>query len=302
MIERVLITGGAGFIGSHVVDLLRAENLPVRVMDSLVSGSRENLSADTELVVEDIRTISALEKAMDGVSHVVHLAAQVSVPLSVSDPEHTENVNVSGTRNVLNVARGKGVQRVVLASSAAIYGGDPELPKREDMQPNPLSPYAASKVENEKDAERMSNEGLPTTALRFFNVYGLRQKGDHPYASVVPRFKEVIEAEETVKIFGDGSQTRDFVHVRDVARSILLALRASPEVLGTYNIGSGEVISINELLAHIESRLSRSVEREFLPERPGDLKHSAADISKARRELSYEPTTSIDEGLAELFS
>ncbi len=302
MISRVLVIGGAGFIGSHIVDLLQKEGLPVRVFDSFESGSKDNLPDGIDLVIGDIRDAGAVKEAMRGVSHVVHLAALVSVPLSVAEPKLTHDINTEGTRTVLAAARDAGIQGVVLASSAAVYGDDPEMPKREYMPAKPLSPYAVSKLENERDALKSTEDGIPVIALRFFNVYGPRQKGNHPYASAVARFKEAAESGAPVQIFGDGSQTRDFVHVKDVARAIRAALDAPHAAGGVFNIASGTTVSLNDVLSYIEEARAAAIERIYLPERAGDLKDSSADITRAKHALGYAPQVSVKEGIIELFS
>lgn len=295
---RVLITGGAGFIGSHAATLLTEKGASVCVFDSLVSGKRERVPARANFIQGDIRDRAALDAAMKGVTHVVHLAALVSVPESVRHPAETFAVNVEGTQNVFAAAHAAGVRQVVYASSAAVYGDAPELPKREDMALAPQSPYAESKVQNESDAVRMAAKGFSLMGLRFFNVYGPGQSADHAYASVVPRFIKEARAGQPLPLTGDGSQTRDFIHVSDVARAIAAALESDAN--GVCNIASGDATRISELIDLI--RAAYPVEVQVLPPRPGDILHSVADISRAKEVLHWSPTVSFPDGIRELLS
>lgn len=292
---RVLITGGAGFIGSHVADLLIEDGVEICVFDSFISGRRDHLPVGVTVIEGDIRDQLALEKAMGGMTHVVHLAAQVSVPASIDNPTLTHDVNVIGTRNVLRVACNAGIKRVVYASSAAVYGDHPELPKTEESPLRPRSPYATSKIANETDAE---TSGLSTLGLRFFNVYGPRQEAGHPYASVVPRWVAAARDGRPVELHGDGAQTRDFIHVRDVARAIVLALKSTYE--GVCNIASGVETILRDVLLHLGEILQKDVQLEHKPIRTGDIKRSVAQINRAREKIGFVTEISLREGLRSL--
>lgn len=308
MSERppVLVTGGAGFIGSHLVEALAADGAEVRVFDNLSSGRAENLAdvrGRVDLIVGDIRSPEQLAAAMGGVGTVVHLAALVSVADSVERPAENYEINVQGTVNVLEAARAAGARRVVLASSAAVYGNDPALPKREDMPPAPASPYAAAKLADEYIA-RVHAElyGLETVSLRFFNVYGPRQDPSSPYSGVISRFTDALARGEAPRVFGDGLQTRDFVYVRDVAEAIRLAA-TSPQVGRgeVLNVGTGRASSLMDVLAALTPLAGRAAPPVFEPPRPGDVRHSVADISRIRERLGFVPTVALADGLAELW-
>lgn len=300
--KKVVVTGGAGFIGSQVVRALNDQGVPVVVFDSLISGSAENVPEGVPLIVGDIRDPEALATAFEGASHIVHLAALISVPESVRDPEATRAVNVVGTENVFEAARSANARRVVYASSAAVYGNDPALPKREDMSLDPQSPYAESKIENEAAARELSGtSGIPTIGLRFFNIYGPGQKGNHPYASVIPRWIEAIKNEDSIHVYGDGEQTRDFIAVEDVALAILKALDSSVDRACIYNVASGTQLSLRELRNLLEEVSGRKIEWIQHPEREGDIRHSVADIKAIREDLNFSPKVSLQEGLKTLF-
>ncbi len=300
--KKVVVTGGAGFIGSHLVRALRAQGIQVVVFDSLVSGSAENLPEDVPLIIGDIRDADALAAAFAGATHIVHLAALVSVPESMRDPESTYEVNVTGTKNVFAAARAANVQRIVYASSAAVYGNDPELPKKENMRLDPQSPYAESKIENEKSAQELTAEtGIPTIGLRFFNIYGPGQKGNHPYASVIPRWIEAIKSENEIHVYGDGEQTRDFIHVQDIALAILKAINGSVDGSHIYNVASGSQLSLREVKNMLETASGKQLAWVQHPEREGDIRHSVADIKAISNDLHFTPTIPLEEGLKALF-
>lgn len=290
---KIFVTGGAGFIGSHVAHALQEAGHDVVVYDSLVSGRRENVPPGCAFVEGDIRDTRALENAAEGADAFVHLAALVSVPESVAHPEETRAVNVVGADNVFALAAKRGA-RLVYASSAAVYGDLPDLPKREDSRTAPQSPYAESKLENERAAAELAS----AMGLRFFNVYGPGQRGDHPYASVIPKFVAAAKTGEALPLTGDGTATRDFVHVRDVADAVARALESSAH--GVCNIASGTETSLSQLIALIRSRIP--VEVQELPPRPGDVLRSVADIARARSVLGWEPRVSLADGIAELLS
>jgi len=293
---KVLVTGGAGFIGRHVVETLQNEGAEVVVFDSLVTGNRMNVPESASFIEGDIRDVAVVASAMEGATHVVHLAALVSVPLSIENPKLTEEVNVEGTKNIFAAAKAAGVTRIVYASSAAVYGNEPSVPKREDSPIVPESPYAESKAKNDDFA---GTHEVSSMGLRFFNVYGPGQVGNHPYASVVPRWIETIKANMPLTVFGDGSQTRDFIHVRDVARAVALALSSS--VRGVANIGSGTERPLKDLLGILSAEAGCPLEISYLPARPGDILRSFADITRAKKELGFAPSISLEKGIGELF-
>jgi len=300
-----VVTGGGGFIGSNIVARLVRDGHEVRVVDDFSTGRRENLTELAGRVALFEGTIcdgDLLLQAFDGADCVLHQAALASVEQSVRDPLAVNYVNVEGTLNVLVRAREAGVRRVVYASSCAVYGDAPELPKREDMVPRPKSPYAVSKLTGELYC-RLFHElfGLETVCLRYFNVFGPRQDLQGQYAAVIPSFMRQIMGGQSPQIFGDGEQTRDFVYVDNVVEANVLASTAEGAAGSVYNVGSGERRSLNELLGVMSELTGRPVRPEYLPERPGDLKHSVAAIEAARTHLGYEPVVSFEEGLRRTF-
>jgi len=294
------VTGGAGFIGSNLVHRLVAEGHEVRVVDDFSTGRRENLDGVRDRIAlfeGDIRDASLLRRAFDGAEIVLHQAALPSVQRSMEDPVTTARVNVEGTVGVLEAARRGSVRRVVFASSSSVYGDTPDLPKREDRRSPVKSPYAASKLAGETFcAAYHQGLGLETVCLRYFNVFGPRQDPTSEYAAVVPLFVRCALDGTPATVFGDGEQTRDFTFVGNVVEANLLAACA-PAAGEVLNIGCGEHISVNRLLAALEEIVGRRVERTYAPERPGDVRHSLADISRARRVLGYEPAVGLAEGL-----
>lgn len=300
--NTILVTGGAGFVGGHLLPLLLSEGYSVRVFDSFVTGKRDRIPEGAEVIEGDVRDRAALAKAMEGVEGVVHLAAVVSVPVTMDDPLTAHDVNVTGTANVLEAARAARAKAFTYASSAAVYGNEPSLPKREDGPTDPRSPYALSKLENEQAAKLYSaTYGFPSTGLRFFNIYGPGQDASHPYASVVPRWIEKLKAGEQVEAYGDGTQTRDFIHVRDVARAILLSLASAPAEAKVFNIASGTERSLNELFALLASAFPGTT-LSYQPPRAGDVHRSVADISLAQEALGFTPSVSFEEGIEELLA
>jgi nucleoside-diphosphate-sugar epimerase len=298
---RVLVTGGAGFIGSHLTWGLLAGGHEVRILDSLYTGRRENLGeviGDVELIDGDIRDLEGTRRASKGCEAVFHLAAVPSVPRSIADPITTHEANATGTLNVLIAARDAGARRVVFASSSSIYGAAAELPKRESTGPLPISPYAISKLAGENYCHSFFQIfGLETVALRYFNVFGPRQDPDSQYAAVVPKFIQAFRNGQTPTIFGDGEQSRDFTYVGNVVKANLTAL-ARPGVAGrVYNIACGQRTTLNQLAAILREETGAAVAPAHGPPRDGEVRHSHADISLARRELGYEPAISLAEGL-----
>jgi len=301
-----LVTGGAGFIGSHLAEELVRRDLAVRVLDNFSTGRRENLASfrdRIELVTGDIRDLTTCRKAAAGTEFVFHQAALVSVPLSIEDPFLTEDVNVRGTLNVLWAAKEAGVRRLVFASSTAVYGDDPVQPKTESMQGVPLSPYALSKWIGERYCEAFSRiYGLLTVGLRYFNVYGPRQDPHSQYAAAIPIFITRMLAGERPVIYGDGSQTRDFVYVGDVVEANILAAEADGVSGEVFNIASASSLSVVSLVRGINEILGEAHVPIFEPPRPGDIRHSAADIGKAREKLGYRPSHDLRVGLEKTIS
>jgi UDP-glucose 4-epimerase len=303
-----LITGGAGFIGSHLADLLTAAGGRVTVFDNLSSGHRANLRSltDVQFIEGDILDQIALESAVRGIDAVFHLAAAISVAESIDDPRACLRTNVDGTFHVLEAARKAGIRRVVLASSCAVYGDVTPPPVGESSALSPQSPYAASKAMNEALAEAYFHSyGLEAVCLRFFNVYGPRQRADSGYAAAIPKFIDRISRRLVPTIFGDGLQTRDFVHVRDVARALKLAGEGSSEALKgnrVFNVGSGKPTAILDLLDIIREKGTSRSDYEILPPRPGEVRHSYSSVELAKRVLGFSAEIGISEGIQELIA
>jgi nucleoside-diphosphate-sugar epimerase len=305
-----LVTGGAGFIGSHLASALVARGDRVRVLDDLSGGSPENLAhleigapgsgAAVEVVRGSVGDPAAVDLACRGVEGVFHHAALVSVPRSVEDPELSFETNVIGTFQVLEGARRAGVKRLVFASSSAVYGEDERVPKDESMSPSPASPYAGDKLAGEALLAAWSRAyGLATVALRYFNVYGPRQADDSPYSGVIAIFARRLLAREPVTIHGDGNQTRDFVFVEDVVHANLLAMeRARAGTAAVYNVGTGESVSVRELARELAYLAGATAEPRFAPARAGDVRHSRASIERIHSELGFEPRVPRSDGLA----
>jgi UDP-glucose 4-epimerase len=297
---RFLVTGGAGFIGSTITHALVARGDEVRVLDSFLTGREENLAdlPDVELIRGDVRDVDGLRVAMKGVDRVLHQAAVPSVARSLADPILSDASNIGGTLNVFLAARDAGVQRVVYASSSSVYGDTPTLPKVETMTPSPLSPYAVTKLTGEYYARVFhSLYGLETVGLRYFNVFGPRQDPTSDYAAVIPLFITWMARGERPKIFGDGTQSRDFTYIDNVVHANLRAAEA-PDVGGeVFNVACGQRYTLLDLVAALNSILSTSLEPIFGERRQGDVMHSLADIDKARTLLGYDPPVSFEEGL-----
>jgi UDP-glucose 4-epimerase len=294
-----LVTGGAGFIGSHLVQLLVSRGWSVRVLDDLSTGSRDNLAGSgAELIEGDIRDLEAVDQAARGASFVFHLAAMISVPESMAQPVECYRSNVLGSLHVLEAARKVGAQRVVLSSSCAVYGNAGH-PVDEASPTVPISPYAASKLAMEQAAKMMAAAfGMETVCLRYFNVYGPRQAPDSPYAAVIPTFITAMLAGRAPVIHGDGRQTRDFVFVGDVARANLLAAEARVEPGAVFNIGSGRSVAIKELVESLCALFPGLPEPSYGPARAGDIRLSAGLIDRAGQALGYRPETALATGLA----
>jgi UDP-glucose 4-epimerase len=298
---RYLVTGGAGFIGSNICEELVALGDDVRVLDDLSTGKRENLAhlgARVELVVGDVRDVGMLRDVVSGCDFVLHQAAVASVPRSVAEPLLTDEVNVHGTLNVLMAARDAGVKRVVVASSCAVYGDDPELPKRETLRAWPTSPYAVSKLATEQYARVASDLlGIEAVALRYFNVFGPRQDPAGDYAAVVPKFLERMLNGKPPIIFGDGGQTRDFVYVHDVVRANLAACVAPGGAGAVCNVASGRRVNVRDLARMVATAVGSDLEAVHEPARAGDILHSVADISYTAERLGWRPAMDLTEGL-----
>lgn len=303
----VLVTGGAGFIGSHLTHALVDAGAKVRVLDDFSHGSADNLAdiaPRIEVLRGDIRSPQTCLDAAQGRAIVFHLAALGSVPRSVEQPVLYNEVNIGGTLNVLEAARKAGVQRVVYSASSSAYGDTPTLPKIESMIPNPVSPYAVTKLVGEYYCRVYSScYGLSTFALRYFNVYGPRQNPNSQYAAVIPAFIAALLKGQRPRIYGDGGQTRDFCFVGNVVRANMLAA-SSPRVLAgeVANIACGQRSSLNEMLGLMQLQLGTSVKPEYLPPRAGDVRDSLADISVARELLGYTPEVLFQEGLKRTIS
>ena len=297
--EKVLITGGAGFIGSHTADLLMEQGVKVRVLDNLSSGHRHNLPAEhplLEFVQGDIRDAATVEKVMQGVSHVVHLAAQVSVVASLEDPVFSAEQNIMGYLNVLNSAKNAGVKRMVYASSAAIYGEPPILPLDEDVAVTQLSPYALEKKINEEYADlyyRLS--GFSSVGMRFFNVYGPRQDPKSPYAGVIALFMDRIKEEQPLIVNGDGLHTRDFIYVRDVARANVAGLQLNYQ--GACNVATGKKTSLLDLINVLSDITGKTTQVTHGEPREGDIVHSLANPARMNNELKVVAETELKQGL-----
>jgi UDP-glucose 4-epimerase len=302
---RVLVTGGAGFIGSHLVRACLDAGEEVRVLDDFSTGKRANLAGlhrDVELVEASLVDRHALERGARGCEIVYHQAAIASVPRSVADPVGTDLVNATGTLHALEAARRAGVRRFVFAGSTAVYGDGEALPNHEDMPPSPRSPYALQKLAGELYCEQFARlYGFETIALRYFNVFGPRQDPRSMYAGVIPLFVEALRRGERPRIYGDGQQSRDFVYVGDVVAANRAAARAPADAAGkALNVGRGVRVSLLELLESIALALGvPRPEPLFEPARAGDVRHSEADVSRAKLLLGWEPSTSLEAGLRE---
>jgi len=300
--RTALVTGAAGFVGSHLVETLLERGHRVVGLDDLSTGRLENLERarnanSFEFHRVDVRDRSAVEDALSEVDVVYHQAAVASVSQSIEEPHHTTDVNCTGTASVLAAAADTDVERVVLASSSAVYAPDASIPLSEDAQTSPQSPYGASKYYSEMLAEQYSElYDLKVIALRYFNVYGPRQDPSGTQGTVVPAFARVLIRGETPVVYGDGEQTRDFVYVDDVVAANILASRYDGDRT-VFNVGRGSRTTINELLDQLQSVIGTECEPVYERERPGDLRHSEADIAAARESLDFEPTVSLREGL-----
>lgn len=299
---KVMVTGGAGFIGSHIVDALVARGDEVVVFDNLATGFEANIAhhgSNVTFVNADLRDYDAVRAAMEGVEYVSHQGALGSVPRSIADPRTSNDVNINGTLNILNAAKEVNAKRVVVASSSSIYGDTEVSPKHEGLPFQPKSPYAMTKVATEEYARIFhAVYGLPTVALRYFNVFGPRQSPTGAYAAVIPLFIQALKEGKAPKINGDGSFSRDFTYVANVVQANLKSFEAPAEACGRpYNAGAGGQISILEMYNAIQKVLGTDIQPEFGPVRAGDVAHSKAAIERAKELLGYDPTISFDEGI-----
>ena len=296
-----LVTGGAGFIGSNIVQELLKRSGKVRILDNFSTGKRQNLRPfldDIELIEGDIRSYHIVREAVRGVDFILHQAALPSVPRSIKDPITTNEVNVVGILNVLDAAREAGVKRVVYASSSSIYGNSEILPKVEEMTPDPLSPYAVSKLAGEKYCKVFYEiYGLETVCLRYFNVFGPNQDPNSQYSAAIPKFITAILNGSQPTIYGDGEQSRDFTYVENVVQANLLACEAEKVGGEVLNIACGERITVNKLVGKINEILGKNVQAKYVDEREGEVKHSLASVERAKQCLGYEPRVSFEEGL-----
>lgn len=302
--KTAVITGGAGFLGSHLAERLVDSGWHLRILDDLSAGRKDNLSAVIDRVDfrrGDILDDTVLDEIMTGADVVFHLAAKISVPESFKEPESYARVNVAGLIQVLEAARRRGVQRLIFPSSASVYGDDPSLPKKEISGLYPASPYAVTKVLGEALCRvYCEDRDVETVALRFFNIYGSRQDPRSPYASVIPRFIDALARGKRPIIFGDGRQTRDFVHVDDAVKAMILAARRKGAAGEVLNIASGAGTPIIDVFESVRAAGGWSGKPKFAPARPGEIKHSRASIAKARRVLGFKPAVSLESGLRRL--
>ncbi len=301
--QKVLVTGGAGFIGSNLTEALLKRGYAVRVLDDFSTGRRENLTFDKEypsleIVEGDIRDLSTCQKATRKVEYVFHQAALPSVQRSIEDPEASNAINVGGTLNILIAAREEKVKRVIYAASSSVYGDTPTLPKHEEMNPNPLSPYALQKYVGEQYCRLFYQlYGLDTVSLRYFNVFGPRQDPNSLYSAVIPKFTDALIHDHPPTIFGDGEQSRDFTYIDNVVQANLLAMSAEGLHGEAINIACGKRISLNQLLKILKAIFKSAQVPIYEETRKGDVKHSLADIRKSKEVINYAPTVGIEIGL-----
>jgi len=298
----VVVTGGAGFIGSHIAETIARQGSKVRIVDDFSTGHRENidgLSGDIEVIEGSVADLELMNRALNGAEVVFHEAAIPSVPRSVENPRQTHTSSVDGTFNLLLAAREQNVRRVVYAASSSAYGDQPTLPKVEEMSPDPLSPYAVAKLVGEYYCQVFSRVyGLETVSLRYFNVFGPRQDPGSQYSGVVSRFISALCSGERPVIFGDGEQSRDFTYIENVVSANLKAGTAAGGVGKIINVATGERITLNQLLAELKTLVGKpDVTVDYRDSRVGDVRHSLADITRARNLLEYEPTVGLRDGL-----
>ena len=301
MAKTFLVTGGAGFIGSHIVHRLQKEGARVRVVDNLSTGKKERLrgiDSSIELIEDDLTDRRVCDRAVQDVEYVLHQAAVPSVQRSIQDPLETNRANVMGTLNLLESCRQHGVRRLVYAASSSAYGDTQVLPKKEDMAPNPLSPYALQKFVGERYCKLYNDlYGLETVSLRYFNVFGPSQDPWSEYSAVIPKFATRLQSRQPLVVFGDGEQSRDFTYVDNVVEANILAIKAQRTAGAVINVGCGESLTLNRLIRFLEEILHVQAVVDYEPPRRGDVRHSLADISLARDVLGYQPKVTLVEGL-----
>jgi len=299
---KYLVTGGAGFIGSNIVEELLRRGHEVRVLDNFSTGRHENIESfinDIEIIEGDIRSLSTVYRAVDKINYIIHLAALPSVPRSIADPNSTNEVNITGALNMLIAARDHNVSRMVFASSSSVYGNDPRLPKHEDMRPRPMSPYAISKLAGEAYCSVFNQlYDLDTVILRYFSVFGPKQDPASQYSAVIPKFITSIAQDRRVTIFGDGRQSRDFTYIENVAQANIKACEMTtlPEER-IFNCACGASISIQDLVIQLNKILAKDINPIFTEPRAGDVRNSFADVSRAINFLQYTPEVEFEEGL-----
>uniref|UniRef100_A0A7C3NED2 SDR family oxidoreductase n=1 Tax=candidate division WOR-3 bacterium TaxID=2052148 RepID=A0A7C3NED2_UNCW3 len=299
---KILVTGGAGFIGSNLVKALLEDNNQVRVLDNFSTGKRENILPfidRIELVEGDIRSYHTVMLSLKDIDYVFHQAALPSVPRSINDPITTNDVNIVGTLNLLQCSKDMNIKRFIFASSSSIYGDNPLIPKVETLEPKPKSPYALTKLTGEYYSSIFYKiYGLKTISLRYFNVFGENQDPMSQYSAFIPKVFSAVKNKTYITIFGDGNQTRDFTYVSNVVYANILSLKAPDEAFGeTFNVACGERISVNELVDYVSNITGYKIEKRYLPPRAGDVRDSLADIEKIRKILKYEVLVKVKEGL-----
>lgn len=301
---KILVTGGAGFIGSNIVEELLKKGFFVRVLDNFSTGRRENLSefiSDIEIIEGDIRSYHTVNKAVTGIDVILHQAALPSVPRSINDPITTNEVNVGGTLNILDASINNNVSRVVFASSSSVYGDTPDLPKHEGLIPNPQSPYAVTKLTGENYLKVFNKlHGIETIALRYFNVFGKKQDPNSQYSAVIPKFIKLMRNNKRPIVFGDGSQSRDFTFVSNVVDANILAATTSCKEPLTMNCATNGQVTINELIRKINIKIGKQIKPILSEVRPGDIKHSFASIDLIKKNLNWTPKVTFDVGLSSL--
>jgi UDP-glucose 4-epimerase len=298
---KYLVTGGAGFIGSNIAFELAGRGENVRVIDNFSTGKRANIAEiedRIELIDGDIRDFWTVQEAVEGADYVLHQAALPSVPRSIENPLTANSVNIDGTLNLLEASKQAGVKRFIMASSSSVYGDTPKLPKREDMPLDPLSPYAVTKLANEKYCKVFYElYGLETVCLRYFNIFGPRQDPESQYAAVIPRFITALLAGRQPVVYGDGEQSRDFTFIANAVEANLLAIKSEVAPGRYYNIASGGQYTLNTLLEILRELTGTDIEAKYTSPVPGDIRHSFADISRAREDLNFEPKIDLESGL-----
>lgn len=300
--SRILVTGGAGFIGSNLAKCLLQDGNSVRILDNFSTGKRENLNdimGSIELIEGDIRSYHTVMKSLSDIDYVFHEAALPSVPRSIYDPITSNDVNIVGTLNLLQCSKDMGVKKFIFASSSSVYGDNMELPKRETMKPMPKSPYALTKLTGEHYCSIFYKiYGMPTISLRYFNVFGPNQDPTSQYSAFIPKIFKALKEKGTITVFGDGEQTRDFTYIENVVHANILSLSSNEDSYGEYfNVATGKSISVNEIIKYVFEASSKKADVEYAPPRAGDVRDSLADISKIVSNLKYSVSVHVRDGL-----